>query len=212
MSRVASLGVLIVGIVFGMGTKNIFDVMGWIVGALYGGYVMANVFKWYWWRFNGYGYFWGMMAGIIGSMFVPQLLDAAVGYPVNALYSFPILFGLSLIGCLAGTFLSEPESDEILKHFYRTTRPWGVWGPIREQVMAEDPAYQPNEDCLKDCVNVAVGIVWQLCLTSLPIFVVLRSWNWAGGVFALLVVTSVFIKFNWYDKLPRDEAVASAVS
>jgi hypothetical protein len=71
--------------------------------------------------------------------------------------------------------------------------------------MAEDPAFQPNEDCAKDSINVMVGIVWQLCLTSLPIFVVLRSWNWAGGVFALLVVTSVFIKFNWYDKLPPDE-------
>ncbi len=93
-----------------------------------------------------------------------------------------------------------------MKHFYRTTRPWGVWGPIREKVMAEDPAFQPNNDCVKDSINVAVGIVWQLCLTSLPIFIVLRSWDWAGGVFALLVVTSVFIKFNWYDKLPRDEA------
>ena len=38
----------------------------WIVGALYGGYVMANVLKWYWWRFNGYGYFWGMVSGIGG--------------------------------------------------------------------------------------------------------------------------------------------------
>ena len=90
---------------------------------------------------------------------------------------------LSLIGCLAGRLPCEPEDDEILKHFYRTTRPWGVWGPIREKVMAEDPAFQPNDDCVKDSINVAVGIVWQLCLTSLPIFVVLRSWDWAGGVF-----------------------------
>ena len=66
MSRVASLGVLIVGIVFGLLTSNILEVMMWIVGALYGGYVIANVLKWYWWRFNGYGYFWGMMAGILG--------------------------------------------------------------------------------------------------------------------------------------------------
>ncbi len=205
MSRMASLAVLIVGIVFGMGTKNIFEVMGWIVGALYGGYVMANVFKWYWWRFNGYGYFWGMMAGIIGSMFVPQMLDAAVGYPVNALYSFPVLFVLSLIGCIVGTYASAPEEDEILEHFYRTTRPWGLWEPIRAKVMAKDPEFQPNEDCAKDSINVLIGIVWQLCLTSLPIFIVLRSWNWAGGVFALLAVTSAVIKFNWYDKLPRDE-------
>ena len=38
-----------------------------IQGALYGGFVVANVLKWYWWRFNGYGYFWGMLAGIGGA-------------------------------------------------------------------------------------------------------------------------------------------------
>ena len=68
MSRARVAGVLIVGILFGLVTTNIVDVMMWIVGALYGGYVMANVLKWYWWRFNGYGYFWGMMAGISGDV------------------------------------------------------------------------------------------------------------------------------------------------
>ena len=57
---------------FGLLTTRITDVMMWIVGTLYGGYVMANVLKWYWWRFNGYGYFWGMMAGIGGAMVVPE--------------------------------------------------------------------------------------------------------------------------------------------
>jgi len=27
----------------------------WIVSGLWGGYTAANVLKWYWWRFNGYG-------------------------------------------------------------------------------------------------------------------------------------------------------------
>jgi solute:Na+ symporter, SSS family len=205
MSRVASLGVLLVGILFGLLTKDILAVMMWIVGALYGGYVMANVLKWYWWRFNGYGYFYGMMAGILGAMIMPELVNSFAGHDVNPLYSFPIILALSLIGCIAGTFSSDPEDEDILKHFYKTTRPWGIWGPIRDKVMAEDPAFVPNRDFGKDCANVLVGIVWQLCLTSLPIFIVLRSWHWAGGVFAVLVATSVFIKLNWYDKLPRDE-------
>jgi SSS family solute:Na+ symporter len=39
------------------------DVVQWIVTGLWGGYTASNVLKWYWWRFNGYGYFWGMAAG-----------------------------------------------------------------------------------------------------------------------------------------------------
>ena len=121
--------------------------MMWIVGALYGGYVMANVLKWIWWRFNGYGYFWGMMAGIVGAMFIPEYAPddcsrrsfspevAAVDH-LNPIYYVPVLLVLSLIGCLVGTYLSTPEDAAILKNFYRTTRPWGFWGPIRDDVIA----------------------------------------------------------------------------
>ena len=35
-------------------------VFQWIVAGLYGGYVAANCLKWYWWRFNANGFFWGM--------------------------------------------------------------------------------------------------------------------------------------------------------
>jgi hypothetical protein len=37
----------------------------WITSALFGGYVAANFLKWVWWRFNGWGYFWGMFAGLV---------------------------------------------------------------------------------------------------------------------------------------------------
>jgi len=38
--------------------------MMWLVGSLYGGFVIANVAQWYWWRFNGLRLFLGMVAGI----------------------------------------------------------------------------------------------------------------------------------------------------
>jgi hypothetical protein len=39
----------------------------WITAAV-GRYTASNVLKWYWWRFNGYGYFWGMVTGIGASL------------------------------------------------------------------------------------------------------------------------------------------------
>ncbi len=102
--------------------------------------------------------------------------------------------------------MSRPEDDQILMSFYKTVNPWGFWGPIREKVMREDPSFVPNHHFGKDCVNVVVGIVWQLCLTALPIYIVLQNWTWVGYVAGTLVVTSIFIKFNWYDKLEPAEA------
>jgi hypothetical protein len=132
-----------------------------------------------------------------------KFIQDIVGPTFNQLYTIPILIVISLIGCLAGTFLSPPEDEQVLKKFYKTVNPWGCWGPIRAKVMAEDPSFVPNHDAGRDLTNVAVGIVWQLCLVTLPIYIVLRQWSWAGAILALLVVTSTFMKFNWYDKLEK---------
>jgi solute:Na+ symporter, SSS family len=201
LSRVASVVVLAVGILFGLLTTRITDVMMWIVGALYGGYVMANVLKWIWWRFNGYGYFYGMLAGIVSAMIVPSIVQKILGYGVNALYLFPIILGISIIGCVAGTFWSEPEEEATLKNFYKNVRPWGFWGPIREKVIAEDPAFKPNRDFGRDMLNVSVGIIWQLTMVTMPIYIVLRQWNAVALIVVLFIATSTILKFNWYDKL-----------
>ncbi len=210
MSRVVSLVFLVIGVGFGIFSKSITEVMMWLVGGLYGGYVLANVLKWNWWRFNGYGYFWGMMAGILSAMLVPEspffsgFAKMFLGHSVsNTLYLFPFVLGCSAVGCLAGTLLTKPEDDEVLKKFYKTVNPWGCWGPIREKVMAEDRNFKPNFNFVHDMTNVAVGIVWQLSLVALPIYIVLQQWNWAGGITVVLVATSVYMKFNWYDKLEK---------
>ena len=203
MSRISSILVLVCGLALGLFMKNIFDIMWWIVGSLNGAYVIANVLKWLWWRFNGHGYFWGMVTGIFSAMFVPELLKLAVGHSVNALYTFPIIFTISAVGCFVGALLTKAEDDATLKKFYKTVNPWGFWGPIREKVMREDPTFRPNHDFGHDMLNVAVGMIWQLCLASLPIFIVLRNWHWAGGIAITLVATIVFLKFNWYDKLEK---------
>jgi Na+/proline symporter len=206
LSRIWSVIVLAVGILFGLLTTRITDVMMWIVGALYGGYVMANVLKWIWWRFNGYGYFYGMVAGIVSAMIVPSVVEKIVGYSVNSLYLIPIILVLSIIGCLAGTLLSQPEDEATLKAFYKNVRPWGFWGPIRAQVMREDPAFKPNGDFARDCFNVTVGIIWQLTMVTMPIYIVLRQWNWVALIVGLFLVTSTILKFNWYDKLEKAPA------
>ena len=59
-----------IGVILGFFAKDVNSILQWIVGALYGGYIAANMFKWYWWRFNANGFFWGMTAGIVAV--IPQ--------------------------------------------------------------------------------------------------------------------------------------------
>jgi SSS family solute:Na+ symporter len=217
LSYLSSFAVVVLGVSFGWFVGSINTVVQWIVSALWGGYMASNVLKWYWWRFNGHGYFWGMVSGIGGSLIVPVVLKleavktfvAARGFEPDAgvlpLYAFPLLLVISVIGCLFGTLLTKPEDDEVLKTFYKRVRPWGFWGPILAKVKQEDASFEPNNDFWRDMFNVAVGIVWQISLVALPIYIVIKKFDYAAMTFAVVAVTSIILKFTWYDHLNKEE-------
>jgi uncharacterized membrane protein YeaQ/YmgE (transglycosylase-associated protein family) len=208
LSYLASFAVVALGISVGWFVGSIDSVIQWIVSALFGGYTASNVLKWYWWRFNGMGYFWGMVTGIAGSLTIPFLLPH-----LSALNSFPIILGMSFAGCIIGTLSTPAESDEVLKDFYTRVRPWGFWGPVRDKVLLDDPSFRPNPDFFRDMFNVVVGVAWQTSLIALPIYVVLRRFDNAAIALAIVLVTSSVLKFTWYNhlKVLEDEANARAL-
>ena len=82
------------------------------MSGLWGGYTAANVLKWYWWRLNGYGFFVGMLVGMIGALALPACWDrSSRRSPPDAfpLYSFPLLLLLSTAGCVVVTLLTPPD-------------------------------------------------------------------------------------------------------
>ena len=202
LSYLSSFAVVVAGISFGWFVGSINSVIQWIVSALWGGYTASNVLKWYWWRFNGYGYFWGMISGIGASLILPVALPHTS--PLNA---FPLLLAISVAGCLAGTLLTPPEDDEVLKSFYKRVRPWGFWGPVLRHIRKEDPSFRPNPDFRRDMLNIVVGVCWQTSLVALPVYVVIRSSRAALVSLAVVAVTSAILKFTWYDHLREGEPI-----
>jgi Na+/proline symporter len=195
-SYLASIVLVVVGVAFGFYAKSLNSLTLWITSSLYGGYAAANVLKWIWWRFNGYGYFWGMLAGLIAST-----VKLVVFPDFTDIYFFPIILGFSFIGCFAGSLFTKPDTDEILMKFYKNVRPWGFWKPIYEKVVKESPDFEANKDFGRDMVNVVVGIVWQMSLVVLPIYIIIHKTNAIWITLAVIAVTMTILKFNWYDKL-----------
>ncbi|MFT7032952.1 MAG: SSS family solute:Na+ symporter, partial [Cyclobacteriaceae bacterium] len=146
--------------------------------------------------FNGFGFFWGMMAGLIGSLLLPVVLPG-----LQPLYGFPYILALAMIGSLAGTYLTEPDDEEVLKSFYKKVRPWGFWGPIKEKVIAENPDFKVNKAFSRDMFNVVIGTIWQLSLVVMPIYLVIREMVPLAIGFGVFAVTSFVLKKNWWDKL-----------
>ncbi|MBG6236737.1 Na+/proline symporter [Pedobacter sp. CAN_A7] len=197
MSMNYLVGVLVVFIGIGLGffATNVNDILQWIVGGLYGGYVAANCLKWYWWRFNANGFFWGMAVGIVAALLMPYV---TTGLP---LYWWPVLFLLSLGGCLVGTYAAPPTDEDVLKSFYKTVRPWGFWQPVHALVVAEDPSFQANKRFKLDMFNVVLGIIGQLCLTILPMYFILSMHTPLWITLMILTVIVVILKRTWWNKL-----------
>jgi len=196
MSYLSSVGVVVVGTAMGFFVGSLNSMVQWIVSALYGGYTASNLLKWYWWRFNAYGYFWGMVAGIVGAGLVPALLPG-----VPAIYGFPAILALSLVGCIAGTLMTPPDEPEVLARFYLRVRPWGFWKPVHDRLALEHPGLVANTAFKRDMFNVVVGIVWQTALTATGIFIVLRDVRALAVSVLLVLVSAVILKVNWYDRL-----------
>ena len=196
MNYLSGIVVVTIGVILGFFAKDVNSILQWIVGALYGGYIAANMFKWYWWRFNANGFFWGMAAGIAAALVFPFIFPHTL-----PLYVWPLLFLISVIGCLVGTYTAPPTDGEVLKKFYSTVRPWGFWKPVHQQVISEDPNFQANKRFKLDMFNVVLGMIAQCCLTILPMYIVL--WLKLPLVITILIlaVIIVILKRTWWNKL-----------
>lgn len=196
LSYLASMVLVIIGVIGGFFANSINSLTLWITSALYGGYAAANVLKWLWWRFNGYGYFWGMVGGLLASTVVPILFPTTA-----AIYLFPLILLISFIGCFAGCLLTAPTSPIVLQQFYRQTNPWGFWRPVKSAVQETHPDFIPNPFFKRDLWNILVGIVWQMTLVVMPIYLIIKKWDAFGIALVLFIITSWLLKRYWYDTL-----------
>ena len=201
-SYMSSLVLVIIGLAFGLFAKSLNSLTLWITSSLYGGYAAANVLKWIWWRFNGMGYFYGMLGGLVASVVVPPSVRIFVPGAID-IYIFPLILLVSMGASVLGTLLTRPENMETLKNFYKQTRPWGFWRPVKEAVMRDDPSFIPNKDFKRDAFNVVVGITWQMSMVVFPLYLLSGEYTSAWVSLGVFIGTSVLLKFFWYDHIKQ---------
>ncbi|RLD55090.1 MAG: sodium:solute symporter [Bacteroidetes bacterium] len=190
--------VVAISVFFGFFAQDVNSVLQWIVSALWGAYVVSNILKWYWWRFNGSGFFWGMFVGIISALICSRI------FTFLDLYYFPIILVVSAVAAIVGTFLRPPTDEETLKNFYKNVKPWGFWKPIHDKVVAEDPTFEGNKDFWRDMFNVVVGTIGQTALVIFPIYIVLKKALPIGISLAIIGVCFIIMKRTWWDRLPNE--------
>lgn len=199
VSYLASIAIVVVGISFGSLATSIHSVMQWIVSGLGGGFAVPNILKWHWWRFNGFGYFWGMVIGVGSALIFPLIFPN-----MDPLYAFPYIMAAAALASIIGSIMTDPDDEEVLLKFYTSVRPWGFWGPIRTKAMTADPHFTIESTATRDLFNVFIGVIWQMTFVLAPVLLVIKSFLWMAVSVVVMIITSIFLKKNWYERLGDD--------
>lgn len=198
MSYLVGILVVIISIGIGMVAENVNSILQWIVSALWGSYVASNVLKWYWWRFNGHGFFWGMVSGLAAAMIIPLFFPG-----VLQLYLFPVFLLISIAGCIIGTYRHPPTDEKVLMNFYRNVRPWGFWKPIHDKVVAQYPDFRENKDFKRDMFNIIIGTILQTVLVIIPFYIIVGQYASLTVTIVILIVCGFLLKKTWYDHIKK---------
>ncbi len=197
MNYLTGVVVVVLSIVLGFFAENVNQVLNIIVSVLYGSYVGANILKWYWWRFNATGFFWGMLLGILSAWIVPSFI-----FPeINSLYLFPILLALSILGSIIGTYSAPPTDEAVLIKFYKNVRPWGFWKPIKSKLLLETPEFKSDANFKMDMINVVIGTTAQTLLVLIPMYLIFHQITSLFVSIAILIICILLLKKYWWNRL-----------
>jgi len=114
-------------------------------------------FRFFWWRFNG----WGELAAIILGLPLSIIVWFVLDYQDKSMWQgLAILFGLSFLVLILISILTKPEEKSILKSFYERCRPIGWWGPVRNEISGKIITNR-KELLINSCLGIgaALGLV-----------------------------------------------------
>lgn len=149
VSRIVSLGILVVGLGFGLvmsGYGVSVDDAWKMLAALGAGTGLVFMLRWFWWRINAYSEIVAMLASLGYFIALNNQSVSSLFFGDRILLSeekMVIVAFLTIATWLLATFLTPPEPRETLRAFFRKVRPGGPgWKPIA----AEEPEVQQDQD------------------------------------------------------------------
>jgi Na+/proline symporter len=200
-SRWSSVIIVILGLGFMLVINNINEIWGYITSSLGAGLLIPTLTRWYWWRMNGNGFAlgtaFGLIAAVLQRIFLPDIPEY---------YAFIIATVSSLVGMLIGTYSSKPTEDSVLFEFYKRTRPFGFWGPVRKKLGTE-VIEKINTENRRDILSTFFAVPWQVILFLTGMAFIMKSWTQFGVLVIILAILSIGLYFNWFRHLSTEVKV-----
>jgi SSS family solute:Na+ symporter len=200
-SRLASIVIVLFGLLFSLAIKNINEIWGWITMSIGAGMIIPQLARWYWWRLNGYGYAIGTIGGMLAA-----IIQRAFFANVPEYVAFSFASGVSLIFMIIGTLITSSTDESVLKAFYKKTRPFGFWKHIKN-VISSSILEKVNRENRRDIIATFFAVPWQIVLFLTTMMIVMQRWDTFGWLLAILVVLSIGLYHFWYKHLSTEVRV-----
>jgi len=197
-ARLASVGIVLLALLFSLTISNINEIWGWITMGIGAGMFIPQVIRWYWWRFNGYGFAIGTAVGMTAAV-----LTKTFAGPIPEYTSFLIASGSSLAGCILGTLLTPATENTVLENFYRVTRPFGIWSHIRGS-LPKAIQLKVNQENRRDIIATFFAVPWQVVLFLTGMMIVMKQWTNVLNLGFLLILLSAGLYWFWFRHLSKE--------
>lgn len=197
-SRIASVAIVILGLLSTYAFSSLNDVWGFLTMGFGVGLIVPQFIRWYWWRFNGFGYAGGTFVG----MLVAIVMRFVIG-DFTEMEMFFITAGVTFVGSIVISLFFPATDMDTLKAFYIRTRPFGFWGPVRALVTKELDMAAVNKENRRDIFSTVVAVPWMLFMGITPMLFVTKQWTYFGYAGGVLLVLSVILYFSWFKHLNK---------
>lgn len=208
VSRIATIGLCVAGVAFAAVVPNINEIWGLITMGIGAGLFVPLFLRWYWPRFNGYGFAYGTGAGMLAGL----VFNKGMELPLHQ--AFPATIIVALVVCVVATFLTPPTDDDRLTEFYVQINPWGFWTKYAERaqaqgLIADKTRLQRLVEKLNDALSLFLAVPFQLSVLIAGMAFIFHDWRKFAFFATITVVCGVGLRFFWFKNLkPEEECIA----
>lgn len=199
IAYISTAAIVLASFWMGISAKSINSLWGWIIMSLTAGGLAPYVLRLYWWRCNAWGQIGGTILGGIGAV-----TQRIVAPEMSELYQFTLMSSLSFGGTIGLSYLTAPTPMRTLRHFYRTTRPFGWWGPLKAEIEPGTLKTWQREH-RNDITSVPFVMLAQVTLFLMPMQLVIKSYTAFFITLPIFLFAAVGVYWFWWRNLPSKE-------
>ncbi len=206
ISWLFSILLVAAGWLFGFYSKSLNDMWAWIVMGIGSGGVISGTLMHYWWRISGAAFGFAWILGVIGAVVYKAMMPwlAAIYGPIinNEIFMFTVIVLINLLATILAVIIFPSSDLTVLKNYYKTVRPYGIWGPA-ESALSDAERKDLKKEMINNLLALPFGIIWLTTLFMWPMQLIIHNWSRFGIAFGLFVISLIGLYYFWYRNLAR---------